>query len=529
MGTQYKIIIKLQSWNTGTQQTLTPSWSCHGTDANGDPITISRNVPTADLYPAIAAPVAPVDNYVVTTGDQRNTIYYTVPANAAFGFYVYSSLSPGAENYNLPISPAVDPPGGGQTGTMSFADTGEPNGVNRYYTVKLTYINSVTGQLTMSSPSAEDFDAPDPTGIPWDSGNVSAVLSAIRADYAADPDNPTIGTLRVSGPDGKIFQDGNGSVQPADGSYDPSSNSITLASGENIPAPPITDPSTVSPPPITTPVGLEFDGKIGDHGGIYRRVRTVLDAEGVSGQYTVPVASNVSSDSRDGVFIYIGHSGASEVDAGLMWSAAFKTWEPYIHGRGPQLGVGGYQFKPNEVLTLKYYPRSRRASLSRHGSISLLLVNGLDSSTGHSVDRAVGVTTQVVPGELVRAKRLCSIAQGHLLQNELFESRQSYILNLAWHNGSVLDSSGTWVPWDELNILTGNPLTNENGAFLYPTGNHVVFNQTSPFTDETSISLDPRWNYNDSCSPSPYIHGSHWESGPWITASCRVRDGRSGR
>ena len=164
-GTQYNMIVKLQSWNTGSQQILAPTWACQGTDINGNPITISGNVPTANLYPAIAAPVAPTANYVVTTGDQRNTIYYTVPANSAFGFYVYSCLSPGTENYNLPISPEVDPPGGGQIGTMSFADTGEPDGVNRYYTVKLTYLNSVTGGLTMSSPSAEDYDAPDPNAI----------------------------------------------------------------------------------------------------------------------------------------------------------------------------------------------------------------------------------------------------------------------------------------------------------------------------------------------------------------------------
>src|SRR5207253_2563168 len=108
---------------------------------NGDPITLSGSIPTSDITPAIPSPLPPTDTYVVTTGDQQNTIYFTAPASSAPGYLIYSSPSPGGENYDQALFGIILQGGPGWVGIHGATDSGEPDGVNRYYTAKMAYIN----------------------------------------------------------------------------------------------------------------------------------------------------------------------------------------------------------------------------------------------------------------------------------------------------------------------------------------------------------------------------------------------------
>ena len=315
---------------------------------------------------------------------------------------------------------------------------------------------------------------------------MSAVLAAIRADYAGDPDNPSLGTIRAAGPDGKIFQDDYSAPQPADGSYDPAADVLNLANGSSIPGPPLCDSTLTSPPPITTPTQLEFDGNLTLHsGGVYRRVRTDVMSTSIKGSVKLPLTGNtVLGDAEDGIFVYLGHSSStSEVDAGLMWSSAYAGWETFIRGGAPIFNLGGFIFQTNQTVNIVYYPRDQRPGLiSRHSSVSIATVSGKQSGTGSFMICSVAVPTKVNPGDAVRAKRLVAIGQKGLAPNTLYAFRGSKLVGSEWHGGQVRNASSAWVPWSQL-------ITTENGAFPYPKS-YISFDQATAFTDETGVTLD---------------------------------------
>ncbi|HZO89736.1 MAG TPA: choice-of-anchor tandem repeat GloVer-containing protein [Chthonomonadaceae bacterium] len=251
----------------------------------------------------------PVNLSAYSTGSGKISLYWDGVPNAT-GDNVYRGTTAGGENYAAPVNgtPIITPSYSGGN-TYMFTDTGLANGVTYYYTVKALYSGVSSG------PSNEDSTVPDLNGIPWDNSDPSVALNVIRAHYQNDPDAANLGQLRVAGPDGRIYEDGQLQVLPPDGTWDGASSTFQLASGE-----------LMAYQHGNPPANLEFEG------GPYRRVRTVAMYTGVMGNFHVPTAADAEIGSRniivrgqqrsvpDGIYIYLGHSGTREVDAGLQWS-----------------------------------------------------------------------------------------------------------------------------------------------------------------------------------------------------------------
>lgn len=276
-------------------------------------------------------PLPPSNLIAVATGSGKITLYWD-GVSGATGYNIYRGTTSGGENYSNPINGSTPVnqtsyPGGN---VYWYTDTGLTNGQEYFYTVK-----AVAGD-SESRPSNEDSDVPHASAIPWDSTNPSSVLSAFRSAFA---DNPPEGSLRVAGPDGRIYEDGQSSVLPPDGEWIPDTNQFRLTNGALVTLPDdggefeefSSSPGMSPMIPVTT---------LKQHKGPYRRVRTAQSYRGAKGQVFVPLESgniHIRQDLNDFAYIYLGSSSqpnaqgdcAKEVDAGIQWSPVTHSWAAF--------------------------------------------------------------------------------------------------------------------------------------------------------------------------------------------------------
>jgi len=438
---------------------------------------------------SVCPPVPPSNLIAVSTGSGKITLYWD-GASGATGYNIYRGTTSGGENYSSPVN------GGTPVNQTSYSggsiywytDTGLTNGQEYFYTVK------AVAECGESRPSNEDSDVPNASAIPWDSTNPGDVLSAFRSAFADDPPE---GSLRVAGPDGRIYEDGQGAVLPPDGEWIPDTNQFQLTGGALITLPDdggefeeFTSSPGMSPMiPATT---------LKQHKGPYRRVRTVQSYRGAKGQVFVPLESGniyIRQDLSDYAYIYLGSSSecnaqgdcAKEVDAGIQWSPVTHSWAAFMlmNGRvvssNPDIPkrikpvVNLPQSEPRmqtgQYILMTYDAKNPYSSAKK--KVALLKVEGLDDG----IRRSLGAYTLHSAQENVRAKRAHSIAGPRFG----IQHTGSYIKNVTWAQGQVITTSGTPTAWS-------NAITNENGSNPAK-GSIINWYETSPYVAEDNIRI----------------------------------------
>ena len=256
---------------------------------------------------------------------------------------------------------------------MLYVDQGGlANGTQYYYQAKSAYPNPVTGLTTLSSPTLEDSEAPDPNGVPWDSKNANAILNKVAAQ-----DSRALTRFRAMGPDGAIYDTyyGEGPLTN-DLSWDSASRSIrdlrnpgrynatapSYNPDDELVAQLLSDApfADLSEPPVvqTTPVFISRSGPI-------RKILSDRGYRGVSGTVTLPSFVSLATytypgnepieqrSTGDTPYIYFGGTfarrrelnasnpaatqGGAEIDAGLGYmtlkygsSAPRRVWRAII-------------------------------------------------------------------------------------------------------------------------------------------------------------------------------------------------------
>lgn len=423
----------------------------------------------------ISPTLPPANLTVASTGSGKITLYWDYVPGAT-GYNIYRGTASGGENYSSPVNGGtlVNTPTYSGSNVYTYTDTGLTNGTEYFYTVK-----AVVGDRE-SQASNESSDIPDASAIPWDSSNPSDVLSAVRAQYSNDPPQ---GSLRVAGPDGRIYEDGQSTVLPPDGTWITGTNRFLMADGSAVSQPDFPDSSSGSITILAT--------TLPQHLGPYRRVRTTASYTGVRGDIYVPIAGNVfvnrnatypnGQSTTDDIYILLGSTGSGEVDAGLQWSQVGSTkngWNPYMISYPLHRPIinnpSSPRFTFDQYVNLKYRPRTTYPGIKR--SVSLITIDSIDQG----VTRSYGVYSVYKPNETVRVKRMHSIAQARM---GAFRSG-SYIQGVSWRSGQVRTSSGSWTNWT-------SGITNENGSSPAK-GSIVNWFETSPYVAEDSIKVDLR-------------------------------------
>jgi len=269
----------------------------------------------------------------ISTGSGRIGLYWNGEPSA-IGYNVYRGTSSGNEDYTLPINGATEV----TTPTMqggnayAFTDAGLVNGSEYFYTVECFWSDG------SSCRSDEVSETPCATVIPWDCGNTAMVAAAVEAAWGT-----TFDYVRAAGPDGTIYDSDypNPFPQPAD--VIPGTNLVELGTGETAALSAGTNDygegdsegyySQRLPGPLTDVGPRELE-----HGlGPYRRVRSkdgyaggcgwfVLEGDGDTTQFIT-----TDGASTDTPYMYIGQlNSTAAVDAGVMWSRTYRSWEPYM-------------------------------------------------------------------------------------------------------------------------------------------------------------------------------------------------------
>ncbi len=350
------------------------------------------------------------------------------------------------------------------------------DGTRYYYTVKAV---ADYGEI---HPSNEDDDAPMSGAIPWDSPTPGAVLSAFRSVY---PD--TEGQLRVVGPDGRVYQDGQSEILPPDGYVIPGTNQFVWRHDEI--AISLFDESEASGMQLLATNLPAADGP-------YRRVKTKLanGYAGAQGRITLPKYKGTGCfiHQRKGDFAYImlGSTGGTtkwEVDAGVLsqylpnqeppeGEGGGKTWAPYIKSRGsdpnhPLVNIppGEWgRFNPDQDLEIRYHARATLPG--RKEKVCALKIY----SESQDLTRTLGSYAGCKEGENVRVKRTHSIAHKAPQGWKGVKKTGSYCERVYWNSGQLKTSSGGWTNWssgtsDEDGKFTGGIAT----ISWYPTSPHV--------------------------------------------------------
>lgn len=399
-----------------------------------------------------------------------------------------------------------------------YRDTGLSQGPTYFYRVKARYPNAVTGVVTESSPSYEDSDQASASAIPWDSSDPGAVTAAVRAHYDATGFDTT-GHMRIAGPDGRVYDEREGSV----------------------------------PAPEDRPVGLQLSGQdsegnevaygvnsgddTGDSewpnakSGPYRKVWTNNGFTGARGVFTLPTLGSTILDqypytryrrlangkldfneqeqvlagprSPDALCLYLGVVAPSTLvankevaafEAGALFQsrgAAYSYRKAWVHGAlsSPEkielteereafpilLTSSQIEFDPGSLVLIESYFDRARAFKGLPAVSRAEQIDGIEASI-------LGCFVSLDQYSNLKAKRLCSVAQQEadvLCQSLGYHPNQSRMLGAAWSQGEVTNNS-SYLLW-----TAGR--TAKEGAF--PLNFLVNWSVLGPYYSETGISV----------------------------------------
>ena len=455
-----------------------------------------------DIDP-LCPPAAPTALQAVTTGNGELTLYWTESPHA-IGYNVYRGTTEGGEDYDHPVTGTSPAPSYAGSHTYVFRDTGQglgglTNGSPYYYAVKA--ISACGGE---SAATQEVTASPNSDGIPWSSGTPEQILAAYRAAFPEE--SIADDTLRVVGPDGVAYEDGNSLSVPPDYVINPDTNEIEFFNGPVIPVPsdaPVGGiiPLATLPNAHTGPYRGVFTKQSSSYRGVMCDVQLPPTLLMQITPYTYPSRYDVV-DRRTGVLrhvstgdipdIYLGTIG---IDAGLQWSPVLHNWQPFIAynpGSGTEY-IGrtvniprsfGGRAQAGDLVTMNFYISTKVDGLVR---LTVLSNAGMSITLGEHTNLPRNV-------QGVRVKRIHSIAQtlprGSTDRVVGYRRTGSYLLDASVSNAKVRNSNFTLGRWGL--AQTGR---NDQGGFPNDTGIVNWFNDPNPFTQfpwewETDISLD---------------------------------------
>ena len=195
---------------------------------------VSDTIESAYSNEDSAQPLAAFNLSAVSTGDGKITLYWDDPSGMPnnTGYNIYRGTVSGGEDYTHPVNGAtpVTALSYANGGTHIFTDVGLTNGQQYFYTVVAV---TSTG---LSAPSNEDSDYVDPNAVPWDTRDPGQIISTV-ANLSSEPMDTGFDVIRVMGPDGAIYDNGDGAQEQPDATPSPNSNIWDLKDGTAIPVP----------------------------------------------------------------------------------------------------------------------------------------------------------------------------------------------------------------------------------------------------------------------------------------------------
>lgn len=427
----------------------------------------------------ICPTLPPTSLTVSSTGSGKLTLYWN-GVSGATGYNIYRGTTSGGENYATPVNGGtpVNTPSYSGSNIYTFTDTGLTNGTEYFYTVK-----AVAG-CGESQVSNESGDIPASDGIPWDSGDPAQILPAFRAAFSGV--SMPSGTLRVCGPDGRIYQDGYSTWQSPDGVVNPETGEVTLAVDGSV-------------------TQLPGDGQVYGSGmqmlvtlpnaktGPYRKVRTRsgYSYRGVKGRITLPDSSLIrvtpytypgtTVNTKDVPYVYYGGtSGGNELDAGIYWHPGTSKWRLFmnINGQWVNMPPDGV-FDSGQDVTMHF-----SVSSTKNNTVQVTVNDGVRSRTLGSVVKGFPSSASGV-----RVKRCHSIAQSLRGADKTrgYRSTGSEFLDTEWHDGVVQNTNGTFSRWG-----TTQTTANDEGSFPAKGSivNWTVVNPLSQYKYEAEIGIN---------------------------------------
>lgn len=180
-GQTYTIVYTYSSNLDGGADPTTLQWELPGN-------TAYTTIPTTYLSPALSN-VSPPANTAAAWNNSEGSVIWSQSGATIAGFNVYRGSSVGGENYGSPVNNALYTTPTSQGGSSyDFMDSSAPM-YPLYFTVQTAFNNPVTGDHTLSSPSA---DAP---AVPVHLASVS-----LREDTILGSPGSTVGSVTMSAP-----------------------------------------------------------------------------------------------------------------------------------------------------------------------------------------------------------------------------------------------------------------------------------------------------------------------------------------
>lgn len=422
----------------------------------------------------------------VSTGSGKINLNWN-GSTGATGYNIYRATVSGGQNYVTPVNgatpvTALSFPG---SKTFTYTDTGLTNGTEHFYTVKA--VNS-GGESVVSN---EDSDIVDSSAIPW--GDAPAVvLGAVRTAYANE--SVALSSLRVVGPDGRVYDDNEAQIQLPDATIEPGTNTAKFVDGEQVTLSQVAFIQQLSPPTQALPNARS---------GPYRRVLSTDIFTGGSGIFQLPPLTNtfVAAGSGDGLCIMLGSHSTNDnklVDAGLLYTrkadGTFSDWRPYVLTHPttkkppflcfPSYSTNPVKFSPDSIVSMVYIARPTFPAPKSKGFPCLVEITEVDTGLTQSMGAYIGYRWN----ETVRVKRLISIAQDNtdpIVRSAGYKRTGSFLQGVNWQNGGLfgptLPSGGNW---------TG-PRTFRQGSFPLDTS-VVSWTVIVQFSLENNISINLR-------------------------------------
>jgi hypothetical protein len=371
------------------------------------------------------------------SGNLKLTIYWVGLAGAD-SYQIFRGTTPGGEDYNSPIATiqenaaAHSYPG---SPYLWYTDVVAPEseGTWYYYTIRAATAVGIT------APSEEAGVVATASGVLWDTRDPVQVLPTFLRQFRLGG-TPT-GQVRIVGPDETVYDSSSTDPLPPEGSYEPATNTYTLAGGDSFALP--------SDPPTAGDIGIESI-ELPPSDGPYRSVRS---NHGFYGSYmgvTLPGSNNmdIRADLGDVAFVYVGANGKTEIDIGLQYSPAFQDWGLYALWRRGAMKIARPLFvrHPSRIPAIAGITTSYR-----YYAVPIPYAGGLLTVThlefGNPVPYTVG--TYADTESAIRMKRVASIAQkGMAKMVRLSGSRLGINSGVYFTGCSLLDWSGNATPWD---------------------------------------------------------------------------------
>ncbi len=449
---------------------------------------------------------SPIELVAITSGSGRSSLYWH-GVSGAIGYNVYRSLTSGGTTTKINSTPvATLDPGPGLTNAYLYKDMGLTNGTEYFYYVVAVKSGNIEGVR-----SNEASTIPDPTAIPWDTGDAAQIIGAIAARdmIYREQDDPDPAEIAACGPNGvnyRYMRDNLPTPQAfaPEGYFDSEARIVFNSDGT-------VDPVTMDTVTDADPVpGQPFEGYPGSKGGPFRKVEAKKGQLGLRATVVLPAISainlvedksptrNTKNSTSEEAYIYTGGNiSGIELDMGVQFVVHTlpgdfppnKGWKPFARAKGnplmkkPPVVRGELYLVPDTPARFTFFAPGYGGVGDDEVKMSYLGKFYNKSNGQYSIDRVVIIYElmgwKIKNVNTLTVKRVNSIAQPgaiDLLQG--YRPNSSYVLGAAWgfdplgNEGNVrLIPGGDWDTTLTRNqgSFPGRPLVNwisDNAFFI---------------------------------------------------------------